>query len=88
MRQIESNRHDYRFIITIDEFEIIERKIEEEKLEIGLLEFLRGLIYEFPWLILALAGLHTLEEMRRDYWNPLFGSVTAIRVSFLPTSDG
>ncbi|MCI0528965.1 MAG: hypothetical protein L0Y56_16125, partial [Nitrospira sp.] len=35
------------------------------------------------WFIMAFAGLHTLEEMRQDYWHPLFGSVTAIEVSFL-----
>jgi AAA+ ATPase superfamily predicted ATPase len=83
LTKLDKFRQDWRFIITIDEFETIERKIQEGKLEVALLDFLRGLIYEFQWLILALAGLHTLEEMRRDYWNPLFGSVTAIRVSFL-----
>ena len=46
------------------------------------MDFLRGVIHSEPWLILALAGLHTLEEMTADYWNPLFASVTPIRVSF------
>jgi hypothetical protein len=32
---------------------------------------------------MAFAGLHTLQEMTQDYWHPLFGSVTAIPVSFL-----
>ena len=32
---------------------------------------------------MAFAGLHTLQEMTRDYWHPLFGSVTGIPVSFL-----
>jgi hypothetical protein len=32
---------------------------------------------------MAFAGLHELEEMRRDYWNPLFGTVTAVPVGFL-----
>ena len=83
LTKLDKIRQDWRFIITIDEFETIERKIQEGKLEVALLEFLRGLIYQFQWFILALAGLHTLEEMRRDYWNPLFGTVTAIPISFL-----
>ena len=72
-----------RFIVAIDEFELIEEKIKQNRLDRDLLEFFRGLIHTYPWLILAFAGLHNLEEMRRDYWNPLFASVTAIPVSFL-----
>ncbi|MCB0192699.1 MAG: AAA family ATPase [Anaerolineae bacterium] len=72
-----------RFIIAIDEFELIERLIEDEKLEARLLDFLRGLIQTYPWFIMVFAGLHTLQEMSQDYWHPLFGSVTAIPVSFL-----
>lgn len=30
-----------------------------------------------------MAGLYTLEEKCRDYWNPLFGSVKPRKVSFL-----
>ncbi|MCI0646258.1 MAG: ATP-binding protein [Chloroflexi bacterium] len=72
-----------RVILTVDEFELIEREIEEGRVEVELLEFLRGAIHSEPWLVLALAGLHTLEEMTADYWNPLFASVTPVHVSFL-----
>jgi len=44
---------------------------------------LRGLIQTYPWFVMAFAGLHTLQEMTRDYWHPLFGSVVGIPVSFL-----
>jgi len=83
---IEINPHrpsEQRFIITIDEFEIIERLIKEEKLESRILDYWRGLIQTYPWFVLAFAGLHTLQEMTQDYWNPLFGSVTKIPVAFL-----
>ncbi|MCA9876048.1 MAG: ATP-binding protein, partial [Anaerolineales bacterium] len=88
----------YRVILTIDEFELIEKGIQEGYIDREVLEFLRGLIHSEPWFILALAGLHTLEEMTADYWNPLFASVTPIHIRFLtpgasaqllanPTSD-
>jgi hypothetical protein len=32
---------------------------------------------------MAFAGLHTLQEMTHDYWNPFFVSVKPIKVSFL-----
>ena len=71
-----------RVILTIDEFELIEAAIADGRVDAEFLDFLRGVIHSEPWLILALAGLHTLEEMTADYWNPLFASVTPIRVSF------
>lgn len=83
LKQLDSVRAGQRFIITIDEFELIEQLIEQKRLEPRLLDFWRGLIQTYPWFVLAFAGLHTLQEMTQNYWNPLFGSVTAIPVSFL-----
>lgn len=71
-----------RVILTIDEFELIEEAIADGRVDSEFLDFLRGVIHSEPWLILALAGLHKLEEMTADYWNPLFASVTPVRVSF------
>ena len=72
-----------RFIVTVDEFELIEAAIDERHLNPRLLDFWRGLIQTYPWFVMALAGLHTLHEMTRDYWHPLYGSVKALPVSFL-----
>ncbi len=72
-----------RVILAIDEFELIEDAIADGRVDNVFLEFLRGVIHSERWLILALAGLHTLEEMTADYWNPLFASVTPVRVSFM-----
>jgi hypothetical protein len=83
LRQIDRVRDDRRFIVTVDEFELIERAIEENQLEARLLDFWRGLIQTYPWFVMVFAGLHTLQEMTRDYWHPLYGSVTPIPVSFL-----
>ena len=83
LKQVDRIRDAKRFIITIDEFEMIEQKIQRGNVEPLLLDFWRGLIQTYPWVIMAFAGLHTLQEMTQDYWNPLFGSVTGIPVSFL-----
>ncbi len=83
LKQLDKHRQEWRLIVTIDEFELIETGIQEGRLEPHLLDFGRGLIHTYAWFILALAGLHTLEEKCHDYWHPLFGSVTQIPVSFL-----
>jgi len=83
LKRLDRVRADRRFFVAVDEFELIEQMIVEGQLEPRLLDFWRGLIQTYPWFVMAFAGLHTLEEMRRDYWHPLFGSVTAVPVSFL-----
>jgi hypothetical protein len=83
LKRLDRVREDNRFIVTMDEFELIEALIADGRLEPHLLDFWRGLIQTYPWFVMAFAGLHTLEEMTRDYWNPLFGSVVSIPVSFL-----
>jgi len=62
---------------------LIKAMIAEGQLEPRLLDFWRGLIQTYPWFIMAFAGLHTLQEMTRDYWHPLYGSVVAVPVRFL-----
>jgi len=84
LRQVEKELGpNRRLIFTLDEFEQLEALIEAGRIEANLLTFLRDIIHNEPWFIMALAGLHTLEEMTMDYWNPLYASVTPIKVSFL-----
>lgn len=83
LRQLERQRGETRYIVTLDEFEILEHRIRDGKLQEDLIDYLRGVITTQTWLTLAFAGLHTLRQMTEDYWNPLFGSVETIPVTFL-----
>ncbi len=83
LREVKKEIGTRRIIQTIDEFELIEKAIAEGQIDAELLDYIRGVIHSEPWFILALAGLHTLQEMTADYWHPLFASVHPIRVSFL-----
>jgi hypothetical protein len=83
LTQLDRYRNGKRFAISIDEFELIETQIEQGILEPRLLSYFLGILQTYPWLFFAFAGLHTLEEMTRNYWEPLFAKVTRISVSFL-----
>jgi AAA+ ATPase superfamily predicted ATPase len=83
LNQLDKVRDGLRFIIAVDEYENIEKLIENKGFEPELIWFWRGLIQTYPWFIMIFAGLHELHEMCHDYWNPLFASVKSIRVSFL-----
>ncbi len=81
--KLDSVRDGRKFIVTVDEFEILEEMLNEKQLNPNLIEFWRGLFQTYQWFIMAFAGLHTLEEMSHNYWNPLYGSVNRIPISFL-----
>jgi hypothetical protein len=76
-----------RFIIAVDEYELLEKSMAEGSLDAQLTLFLRGVIQSREWFVLALAGLHTLQEQCHNYWHPLFASIKPRKVSFLsPTA--
>jgi hypothetical protein len=65
-------------ILALDEFEAV----EQGKIGAEIYQFTRTKTQE-PWLTLAFGGLHTLDEMSRDYQQPFYGSYVNIRVSYL-----
>jgi hypothetical protein len=70
-------------IVALDEFEKIEELIEAEKIPKDFMGYLRGLVQMSSKVAFAFAGLHTLEEMTADYFQPFFASVIPIHVGFL-----
>ncbi|MEO0968121.1 MAG: ATP-binding protein, partial [Cyanobacteria bacterium J06639_18] len=70
-------------IIALDEFEKIEELIDASKIPADFMGFLRGLVQMNSQIAFAFAGLHTLEEMTADYFQPFFASVIPIRVGFM-----
>jgi len=74
---------DGGLIIALDEFEKIEELIHAGKINRDFIGFLRGILQMSSKVALAFAGLHTLDEMTEDYFNPLFASIIPIKVGFL-----
>ncbi|MGA9377388.1 MAG: ATP-binding protein [Phormidium sp.] len=83
LKRIEANLGEKALIIVMDEFEVIEESIKRGTLDKNFTGFLRGLMQMSPKIAFLFAGLHTLEEMTEDYFQPFFASVIPIRVSFL-----
>jgi hypothetical protein len=81
LKQVQT-KLDGGLIIALDEFEKIEDLIEAKKIPIDFMGFLRGLVQMSSKIAFAFAGLHTLEEMTTDYFQPFFASVIPIHVGF------
>lgn len=62
LKKLDKIRNEQRFVITIDEFELLEKLIEDAIVEQELIRFWRGLIQTYPWFIMIFAGLHTLNR--------------------------
>ncbi|HID54791.1 MAG TPA: hypothetical protein EYP41_22485 [Anaerolineae bacterium] len=69
-------------ILALDEFEAIDHAVADGKIGADIYQFLRTKTQE-PGLTFVFGGLHTLEEMSRDYQQPFYGSYSNIRVSYL-----
>ena len=74
---------EQRLILAIDEFEHVEHSIDNGRVDPGLLAYLRSVNQRHRWLALIFAGLHTLDEMGRDYRNAFFGQVEHVHVGYL-----
>ncbi|MDY6784871.1 MAG: ATP-binding protein [Cyanobacteriota bacterium] len=83
LKQVLKQTDKKGLIIALDEFETLENLIEGGQIPSEFMGFLRGLAQMSPQLAFAFAGLHTLEEMTADYFQPFFASVIPIRVGFL-----
>ncbi len=70
-------------IIALDEFETIEELINAQKLPSDFMKVLWEFEQMSPKVAFTFAGLHTLEEMTEDYFQPFLASVIPIRVGFL-----
>ena len=75
-----------RFIVAIDEYELLEAAMAEGRIYASLTTYLRSVIQSTDWFVLVLAGLYTLEEKCHDYWHPLFASIKPRKVSFLSSA--
>ncbi len=69
-------------ILALDEFEAVDEGVRDNKIGTEIYDYLRSLSQE-PHVVLVFAGLHTLDEMSRDYCQAFFGSYVNIPVSYL-----
>jgi len=72
-----------KLLLMLDEFEQIEKRVEDGKLDRDIFPFLRDLMQHSENLSFIMAGAHKLNEMRSDYWNILFNITRYVKIGFL-----
>ncbi len=76
-----------RVLLSFDEFEELEQRVRAGRIEKEIFAYLRGVTQTGRGFALLFAGLHTLEQMTREYWNPFFQSVQTVRIGYLSELD-
>jgi len=84
---LETILQDRRLILMFDEFELIEQKIVEGRVDVNLLDYFRSLMQHREHLVFIFTGTHRLEEMSHEYWSILFNIALYRRINFLDTGD-
>ncbi len=74
-------------LLMFDEFEELQRHVEEGHLRAGLFPFLRNLMQHEEKVDFVFAGTHKLEELAAEYWSILFNIATYKKISFLEKKE-
>lgn len=85
--ELEEQLHGKKMLLMIDEFEILEEKINQKKLEADVLSYVRSMIQHRDYLAFLFTGTHKLEQMSKDYWSIFFNIAIHKQVSFMEKAD-
>ncbi|MBM4467905.1 MAG: ATP-binding protein, partial [Chloroflexi bacterium] len=77
-----------RVALLLDEFERLQDKVDEGSISRDIFSYLASVIKRRAKFFLVFAGLHSLEQMRQEYWTPfLSGNSVGIPVSYLSQAE-
>ncbi|MBN2289453.1 MAG: tetratricopeptide repeat protein [Candidatus Glassbacteria bacterium] len=76
-----------KILFLFDEYELIEDKVEDKKLNKDIFLFLSGLVEHKPGLFLIFTGTHLLQERKKAYWHPLLHRCDYRNISYLTAND-
>ena len=74
-------------ILMFDEFEELQKRVEDGRLEPEIFPFLRNLMQHEPRLDFLFSGTHKLEELGAEYWSILFNIAAYKRITFLDEDE-
>ena len=83
LQKVQQKLGDHKLIFMMDEFECIDSRIREGKIDKDVLDFMRNLMQHHGRMDFIFSGTHQLEEMSADYWSILFNIGLYHKISFL-----
>jgi hypothetical protein len=74
-------------LLMFDEFEELQKRVEDGKLEPEIFPYLRNLMQHEPRVDFVFSGTHKLEELGAEYWSILFNIAAYKRITFLEPDE-
>jgi hypothetical protein len=87
LRSVVDGLDNRNLILMFDEFEELQKRVEDGRLEPEIFAFLRYLMQHEPRLDFLFSGTHKLEELGAEYWSILFNIAAYKRITFLDASE-
>jgi hypothetical protein len=87
LRSVAAQLDSRNLLLMFDEFEELQRRVEEGRLEPGIFAFLRNLMQHEARLDFVFSGTHKLEELGAEYWSILFNIAAYKRITFLESEE-
>jgi hypothetical protein len=72
-----------QLLLTVDEFEELEQRVQSGSLPVALFSYLRHLMQHTDKLAFIFVGTHRIEDLTSDYWSVLFNITRYRRIGFL-----
>jgi len=74
-------------LLMFDEFEEMQKRVEDGRLEPEIFPYFRNLMQHEPRLDFIFSGTHQLEELGAEYWSILFNIAAYKRITFLDADE-
>ncbi|MEJ2208023.1 MAG: hypothetical protein P8129_03185, partial [Anaerolineae bacterium] len=82
LRTVVKALDERNLLLMFDEFEEMQKRVEDGRLEPEIFAFLRNLMQHEPRLDFVFSGTHKLEELGAEYWSILFNIAAYKRITF------
>jgi AAA domain len=87
LRSVVSKLDTRNLLFMFDEFEELQKRVEDGRLEPEVFSFLRNLMQHESRLDFVFSGTHKLEQLGSEYWSILFNIAAFKRITFLEPGE-
>ncbi len=87
LRRITDTLGDKNLLLMFDEFEELQKRVEDGKLAADIFPYLRNLMQHETKVDFIFAGTHKLEELAAEYWSILFNIAVYQKITFLSQEE-
>ena len=87
LRRLRADLGEKNLLLLFDEFEELQRRVEDGRLQPEIFQFLRNLMQHEDRVDFVFSGTHKLEELGAEYWSILFNIASYKPITFLSAAD-